>query len=218
MKKVIILGAGGSTKVLLDMFKKDRIKLQVVGILDDDLKLLHKRFCGVPVLGTTNDLPKFKKRFDEVLIGVGATKDTDARSALYDRVIKAGFKLASVISAAAYVAPSAKLGQGVIVMPLALVNAGATLEDNVFINSGTLVEHDSYIGQSSFLSPGVVTSGYTVVGRNTFIGGGTCIRGKVTIGFNVTVGLGSVIVKDIPNSVVCSGNPAHRNIQKKASS
>ena len=43
---------------------------------------------------------------------------------------------------------------------------------------------------------------------NVFIGSRTLILGNVRIGSNVVIGAGSVVIKDIPDNSVYSGNPA----------
>ena len=45
------------------------------------------------------------------------------------------------------------------------------------------------------------------IGNNVWIGGGAIICPGVTIGDNTTIAAGSVVVKDIPASVVAGGNP-----------
>jgi maltose O-acetyltransferase len=55
--------------------------------------------------------------------------------------------------------------------------------------------------------------GYTKIGRirignNVFIGGGSIILPNVKIGDNSIIGAGSVVTRDIPENVVCAGNPA----------
>jgi UDP-perosamine 4-acetyltransferase len=215
MKKIIIVGAGGSTKVILDLFQKERWLVKIAGILDDDSRKTGTRFHGVPIVGVTDDLEKFKRRFDEVLIGVGAVKDTVGRNRLFENITKRGFKLFCFVSKQSLIAPTAKLGAGCILMPSVVVNASVICEDNVFLNTGTIVEHDCRVGRSSFLSPGCVISGATKIGRNTFLGSGTISCGSLKIGDHVTIGAGSVIVRNIPDGVICYGNPAHRNMRKK---
>lgn len=46
------------------------------------------------------------------------------------------------------------------------------------------------------------------VGNNVFIGVNSIIMPGVTIGNNVIIGAGSVVTKDVPDNVICAGNPA----------
>lgn len=47
-----------------------------------------------------------------------------------------------------------------------------------------------------------------VVGDNVFIGWNSIIMPGTTIGSNVIIGAHSVVTKDVPDNVVCAGNPA----------
>jgi sugar O-acyltransferase (sialic acid O-acetyltransferase NeuD family) len=209
MKKVIAIGAGGSAKVLFDLFKREKTPLRITGLLDDDPGKIGTVFHGVKVLGKIAQLTKYK--FDEVLLCVGATKDTKARHRIFEFLLREGVKLTRVISKQCLIAPSAKIGDGCILLPGVHVNAGAVLEENVFLNTGVIVEHDCLIGYSAFLSPGCVLSGYVRIGHNTFLGSGSVVSGRVKIGSQVTVGAGSVVVRDIPDRTLCLGNPAHHH-------
>ena len=62
------------------------------------------------------------------------------------------------------------------------------------------------------LDPNVRASGLELatpvrIGNNVWIGGGAIICPGVTIGDGTTIGAGSVVVKDVPASVLAVGNP-----------
>lgn len=61
---------------------------------------------------------------------------------------------------------------------------------------------------SQFTSVGANHGKGAVIGDNVYIGPNVCIVEDVNIGSNVKVGAGAVVVKDIPNNVVCAGVPA----------
>lgn len=48
----------------------------------------------------------------------------------------------------------------------------------------------------------------TYIGKNCFIGMNSIIMPGVKISDNVIIGAGSVVTKDIPSYVICTGNPA----------
>lgn len=54
---------------------------------------------------------------------------------------------------------------------------------------------------------GLELSAPVKIGNNVWIGGGVIICPGVTIGDHTTIAAGSVVVKDIPASVVAAGNP-----------
>ena len=62
------------------------------------------------------------------------------------------------------------------------------------------------------IHPDSRNSGYeygieVTIGDNVWIGGNVCIMPGVTVGDNVVIGAGSVVIKDIPDSVIAVGNP-----------
>ena len=59
--------------------------------------------------------------------------------------------------------------------------------------------------------------GATTIGTASYIGMGAMIREGLTIGHSTIVGMGSVVYTDIPDEVICVGNPARvsrRNTDK----
>ena len=74
--KIICIGAGGSTKVILDIIRAHK-KNKIIGILDDDESLYENDFIGIKVIGKIIDIVNlFPDQFDEAIICVGAVKDT----------------------------------------------------------------------------------------------------------------------------------------------
>ena len=213
-KRILCLGAGGSTKVIIDILN-EKDDNDIIGILDDDLNKQNKIYYNHKIIGTINDILSFKPDFDEALICVGATRDTQNRDKIFNYLKKKKVKIGAVISKNTIISPSVKMGVGVIIMPGVIVNAHSTIGDNVFINTGSIVEHDCTIRKSSFLSPGVVLSGCVTIGENSFIGSNSVLSGHIKTGDYVTVGAGSVVVRDIPNSTIAYGNPSHKKNLKR---
>lgn len=68
----------------------------------------------------------------------------------------------------------------------------------------TLLTHDNSLRR--FI--GVEKLGQIKIGNHVMVGAKSIILPNVTIGNNVIIGAGSVVTKDIPDNVVCAGNPA----------
>lgn len=45
------------------------------------------------------------------------------------------------------------------------------------------------------------------IGNNCWFGGNVIVNPGITIGNNVVIGSGSVVTHDIPDNVICAGNP-----------
>lgn len=77
--------------------------------------------------------------------------------------------------------------------------------DDVGLSSDvTILAHDNSLQR--FM--GVEKLGKVKIGNHVMIGAKSIILPNVTIGNNVIIGAGSVVTKDIPDNVVCAGNPA----------
>ena len=117
-------------------------------------------------------------------------------------------KFATAIHPSAVISPSAKIGEGTVVMAGAVINADAVIGNHCIVNTGATVDHDCKIGDYCHIAPGVNISGATHVGEGTWVGVGSCVIQCLNIGKNCMIGAGSVVVKDIPDNVTAFGCPA----------
>ena len=197
MKKVVIIGTGGTSKVILEIL----YTLNDYDLGDDNNYINYK---DINTLSNINlNTP--------IILAIGASRNVEYRKEAFRLINKMGLNLQSVISPKSIISMSSKIGRGCIIMPGAIINSDVTLEPNSFLNTGVIVEHDCKIGESSFLATGCTLSGNVTIGDNTFIGAGAVISGGVTIGNNVVVGAGAVVIRDIKDNILTYGNPSHKN-------
>jgi len=79
-KRLMIIGAGNSgEKILREIRETPSIKLEPVGLLDDDLSKQGMTIHGVPVLGTVDDIRRIRKEFDEILIATPSVRGEKMR-------------------------------------------------------------------------------------------------------------------------------------------
>jgi len=209
MENIILLGAGGHCKVVLDSVL-DQKKFKVVGIIDVPSKVGAK-VLGVPIVGSDSDLPKYRKKgIGNCFLTIGSIGNPELRIGLYKLAKRAGFKFPNIISLDAIVSPYIKLGEGNYIAPGAIVNAGAVIGDNCIVNTGAIVEHDCILGDFVHISPGSILSGGVQVGNNTHIGSGASVIQYIKIGSGAFIGAGSVVTKNIGNKILAFGNPAKK--------
>lgn len=205
MKKIVIVGAGGHCKVIIDIIKSIN-EYEIVGITDINIR---GELLNIPIIGDDKVLQKvYDIGVDYAFIGIGALGSINIRNVIYSKLKRIGFKLPVLIHKYAVVSPYTYIEEGTCVMAGVIVNAGAYIGKNCIINTGSVIEHDCKIGDNIHISPNVSLSGGTKVGNNTHIGIGSSIIQGVTVGNNVIVGAGAVVIDDIPDNVVSVGVPS----------
>lgn len=209
-KNLILIGGGGHCKSVIDVAESAGYK--ILGILDRPEEVGKKVFT-YEIIGVDDDIPKFIDKA-EFVVTVGFIKNPSLRIKLYNKVLEAGGKFATLIASTAYVSRYAKIGQGTVVMHRAFVNAGTEIGENVIVNTFANIEHDTYIGNQCHISTGVMVNGDCKVSDNCFIGSQSVLSNGISICSDVVIGAGSFIRKSIFQAGIYSGNPAILKIRK----
>jgi len=146
------------------------------------------RHCGHEAVGLVDDFntgPGILGSFDMVsrtyppseygiAMAIGYS-NIPARWAAWQRIRSAGYHAPALIHPRAYVADSARIGEGVLVMAGAIVDVRAEISELVVLWPGTCINHDVQIGPNTFISPSVTLCGFAQVGAHSFIGAGSVI-------------------------------------------
>jgi len=193
-QNIILVGAGGHAQSCIDVIEAER-KFNIIGLIGAK-EQLGQRVMGYPVLGVDQDLPKLIKDCPNALITVGHVSPSGRRKELYDALLNWGFTFPIIVSPLAYVAQSAKIGRGTIVMHHALVNANASLGENCIINTKALIEHDVFVGAHTHISTAAVLNGSVSVAEGSFIGSASVICHGIQIPSGIFLPMGSVIKKE----------------------
>ena len=82
-KPVILLGAGGHAKVLLDILLEQNI--EVLGIAEKDGADLPSGVYGVPVIGIDSDVQQYPPNKVELVNGIGSIGSTVLRQKVYEK-------------------------------------------------------------------------------------------------------------------------------------
>ncbi len=205
-KPVILLGAGGHAKVLLDILLEQNI--EILGIAEKDGADLPPDLCGVPVIGSDSDVQQYPPDKVELVNGIGSIGSTALRQKVYEKFKRQDYCFAQVIHPRAVVSRRALLGEGVQIMAGAVVNIGTRIKENSIINTNASVDHDCLIGAHVHIAPGVTLSGGVMVGDGSHIGTGTSVVQGLEIGTHVIVGAGAVVVNDVEVGRTVCGVPA----------
>lgn len=138
------------------------------------------------------------------IVGTGDCR----RREVVARLLAAGWSPVTLVHPHAELAPTAALGQGVLVSPGVVVGAAAKVGDHVVLGRGALVGHHTTLDAFGTLGPGVNVAGNVHVGEDAFLGMGAVVRDHVTIGAQAVVGMGAVVVADVSPGAKVFGAPA----------
>ena len=197
-KQLIIIGAGGHGRVAVDIAKLRGY--EDIAFLDD------QEVKNVNRIGKTSDFEKYLDTA-EFFVGIGSN---GARKTVFEKLEKAGAKIASLIHPSAVVAQDVTIGKGVAIMAGAVVNTGSRIEDGVIVNTCASVDHDCRIGAFSHISVGSHLAGTVTVGEMTMIGAGATVINNITICGSCTIGAGAVVVRNVEEAGVYAGVPCRR--------
>jgi len=117
-------------------------------------------------------------------------------------------RFAQAVHPSALIAPSARIGEGAVVLHGAIVQPNARVGRHVLVNTAASVDHDCVVGDFAHVSPHATLCGHVEVGEGTHIGAGAVVIPKVRIGRWCRIGAGAVVVADVPDHCTAVGNPA----------
>lgn len=205
MKKIVLIGAGGHCKVIIDIIKSTD-DYEIVGVTDRNI---NGNVLDIPIIGDDTVLSElYNSGVKYAFVGIGALDNIQIRNNLYEKLKNIGFKLPVLIHKTAIISPFSHINEGTCVMAGAIVNPGTVVGKNCIINTGSVIEHDCKIGYNTHISPNVSVAGGVNIGCNTHIGIGSTIIQEKIIGNNVTIGAGAVVINDIADNSLAVGVPA----------
>ena len=202
-KYVVILGAGGHSKVVIDTLRLQGDRL--VALLDNNQDMRGSFVMGHRVIGGEEALDSITT--EGVLAAVGVSSIA-IRHKLYDVVHAKGFRHLTLVHPSAVVAGSAELSEGCQVMAGAVVQSAARIGINAIVNTRASVDHDCVVCDHAHIGPGSVLAQNVRVGAETLIGAGATILPYVRVGDRCRVGAGAVVVANVPDDTTVIGNPA----------
>ena len=166
--KLLLVGAGGLGRVTLE-----HAALDFDCAFVDDSYTVGTEICGLPVVGTIQDLALLRKEYTHLVVTIG---DNRLREWIYRQAEGLGFAFPNVVARSAYVSPFAQLGWGCILLNNAVVQNGAQIGNGVVLTVGVEAHHDCAIGD------------FALVYTNSVVRTGAKIGKRAKIGSTATVG------------------------------
>lgn len=205
--RIVLVGAGGHARVVLDILRY--LPHEVLGVVDDDPIKTGTTVGGIPVLGTSGALPWILREglATGAIVAIGHNK---SRSAKAQECEALGFELLPAVHPTAAIGIRVTVGEGSVIMAGAVVNCDTFIGSNVVINTGATIDHDGLISDGCHISPGAHIAGNVHLDDLVHIGLGASVVPNVRIGAASVVGAGAVVLGDVPSGEVWAGNPAKR--------
>ena len=197
---IIIIGAGGHSKVIIDIIR-ELGNYNIVGIYDDNKT---GYFSGIKIIGKIAEIDN--KKNECFIIGIGNDKIRKKIAEEYHQL-----KWATLIHPKTIIAKTATIKEGVVVCAGAIIQTEVDIGKHCIINTNCSIDHESTIGDYCSICPSSTICGQVKVGESSFIGANSTIIQTIEIGKECIIGAGSVVIRNVPNNSKAVGNPA-RNI------
>lgn len=212
-KPVLVIGAGGHTKVLVDALLLQ--KVNIVGILDCQSDQTGKKILGIPIIGNDGVISAYHPTEVLLVNGIGSIGKTLLRQSVFVKFKKNNYRFATVVHPGAILARDVLLQEGAQVMAGAIIQTGCSIGGNSIVNTGAKLDHDCKIGVHVHLSPGSTLCGGCIVEDGVHIGAGATVVQGLRIGRESIIGAGAVVLKDIAAGKIAFGVPAREVIEWK---
>lgn len=216
IKNILIFGASGHAKVIIDIVEKQNV-FNIVGLIDT-YKKLGTNLGDYKVLGTEDDLPKIVSKY-KIFGGIIAIGDNFSRMKIYERIseILPDFQFVTAIHPNAVISKKVMIGDGSVIMAGAIVNSNSFIGRHAILNTKSAVDHDCKIGDFSSIAPGATLGGNVEINIGSAISLGANVIENLSIGKHTVVGAGALVLKSIGDNEIAYGMPAKTVRQRKPS-
>ena len=208
MQKVVIIGAGGFGREVLDVFdaiNEVQPTYEICGYIVESQygepgTLINDR----PILGDLNWFTEDRIRNILAICAIGAP---EVRYRLILTAQSMGINFCTLIHPTVVRTRWVNIGKGSIITAGCILTNQIGIGDHVHINLACTVGHDVTISDFVTLAPGVHVSGNVQLREGCYVGTGANLLEKKVVGAWSVVGAGSTIVSDVPPDTTVVGVP-----------
>ncbi len=205
---LLIVGAGGFGRevheMLWDVFAPD--EYQFKGFLASDNQTLKAAgLVDVEFLGDPTEYSPAPD--DRFLMAVGYM---DARRSLYESITSRGGQFASFVHPKSLIASTAKIGNGAVIYPFAIVSNASVLDECIHLNYFASIGHDCKLGKYCLMAPYATLNGFVTLDSEVYVSThGTVAPGK-SVGYQSKVSANSAAMQDVPDGAIVFGVPGRQ--------
>jgi sugar O-acyltransferase (sialic acid O-acetyltransferase NeuD family) len=210
MKRVIIFGGSGEAMAIaaaiIDANKRGSTEYEFAGYLNDTC--IGGSFDNYPVLGGREDIPRLIEEDYYFINTVYKMDHQRERKALFESLNIPLERLAIFVHPLANLAPSVQLSPGCAIMSDVTILSDTKLGISCRVGHGVFIGHDTAIGDHAYFAPHACIGSDTTIGDCAYFGFNCTTRGNLSFGDFSVVGLGSVVLKNVNDYEIVTGNPA----------
>ncbi len=189
MDKIVFLGGNGLAIELYDYMRHDGIEIYGYYSPEEDSLSEWTRYLGDEKDGYDNDY--------KYVVASGLISIRDKMIRFIDRN---HLKTFSYFSRDAYISSLAVFGNGIQIVPGAIISGNAVIGNHVFVNAHGLIGHQAVVGNNVVVGPGAKITGNCHLGNNISLGSNSALIPGTQLEDNVEIGIGA-----IPSRYVRSG-------------
>ena len=208
-KNIVIFGLGETAHLAYEYFTHDPnySDHKVAAFCADAEYIKDDTLFGLPVIATDNILKLYPPAHFLAFAAAGSGHLNRDRAALYEKAKMLGYKMASYVSASAFVWHNVEIGENCFILEDNTLQPFTRIGNNVVLWSGNHIGHRTVIEDHCFLTSHIVVSGFCTIGAYSFIGVNACFADGLKIGADNFIGMGSVVNKDTVENGFYIGNP-----------
>lgn len=207
MKRLVIIGAGGFGREVLDIvtaINATRSAWTLLGFIADQR----------PDPSTPGSLDSLWLGSRDVLhlywdtSFVVAISDAAARRELATEAEATGLQPATLIHPTASVGIGNTIGPGTVIGTQASITTNVTIGRHVHLDQQSAVAHDAVLGDYARVNPGGIVCGNVRVGTLALVGANATVLQERSVGDGAIVGAGAVVTRHVPPYQTVAGVPA----------
>ncbi len=207
-RRILIVGAGGFGREVL-VWARDAWAQSsglIAGFLSDDLHRLDGHACDLAILCATAAYQRQPGDYLVLAIGVPYCRRRVAES-----LLAGGSRFLTLVHPAAVVAEAARVGEGSVVCPYAIVSDSAVLGQCVLVNYHASLGHDSTAGDYAVLSPYATLGGAARVDEDVFLGLHASVGPGIRVGARSKVSANSCVLVHAAADTLVYGVPGRNS-------
>lgn len=161
----------------------------------DSFSSMERLYFEEPTF-TNVHLPRHRQNGTECYYNIGVA-DVQVKQRIHKRCVEIGWKPFTVVHPSAIISPTARIGEGVFVGPLAVLSSNSIVDDYSIVQLHASIGHDASIGTYCVILPGARISGTVKIGDRVLIGSNAFVNAGVRIGNDCQVDALTYVSRDL---------------------